>query len=321
MFIYSGSPTFPHVSRIWEMVERHKINMLGLSPTYIRAIRPHGTEPIHKHDLSSLRMFSSTGEPWTPDAWNWLFHQVGEGKRPIINYTGGTEIGGGILMDSPVLPLKPASFSSPCPGIDADVFDENGKPIRGQVGELVCKSPWIGMTRGFWNDRERYLETYWSRWPGVWVHGDWARLDETGTWELLGRSDDTIKIAGKRLGPAEVEAALDGHPAVVESAAIGVPDAVKGSSLVCFAVLINPEDNSDALKRTLKQRVIDYLGKPMAPREIIFIKKLPKTRNGKVMRRMIRAAYLKLDPGDTSALEDPNSLADIPYTSVLPPIT
>ncbi|MFN2144316.1 MAG: AMP-binding enzyme, partial [Anaerolineales bacterium] len=174
------------------------------------------------------------------------------------------------------------------------------------------KSPWIGMTRGFWNDRERYLETYWSRWPGAWIQGDWARLDDTGTWELLGRSDDTIKVAGKRLGPAEVEAALDGHPAVMESAAIGVPDAIKGSSVVCFAVLVDPQGGSEELKQTLKQQVIDRLGKPMAPREIIFIKKLPKTRNGKVMRRMIRATYLNLDPGDTSALEDPKSLADIP---------
>ncbi|MBN2045690.1 MAG: AMP-binding protein [Anaerolineales bacterium] len=315
MFIYSGSPTYPDMGRIWKMVERHRINMLGLSPTFVRAIRPHGTEPIRKYDLSSLRMFSSTGEPWTPEAWNWLFYEVGEGKRPIINYTGGTEIGGGILMDSPVLPIKPASFASPCPGIDADVYDEDGKPVRGKVGELVCKSPWIGMTRGFWNDRQRYLETYWTRWPGVWVHGDWARLDKTGTWEVLGRSDDTIKVAGKRLGPAEVEAALDGHPSVVESAAIGVPDKIKGSSVVCFAVLTDPEEGTEELQSALKQLVIERLGKPLAPREIIFIRKLPKTRNGKVMRRMIRAAHLKFDPGDTSALEDPAALADIPPIS------
>jgi acetyl-CoA synthetase len=218
-------------------------------------------------------------------------------------------------MDSPVLPIKPASFAAPCPGMDADVFDENGKSVRGLVGELVCKAPWIGMTRGFWNNRQRYLDTYWSRWPGAWIQGDWARLDENGTWELLGRSDDTIKVAGKRLGPAEVEAALDGHPAVLESAAIGVPDKIKGSSVICFAILVDSDKGTDELKSALKQRVIERLGKPMAPREIIFIKKLPKTRNGKVMRRMIRATYLNLDPGDTSALEDPGTLADIPRTS------
>jgi acetyl-CoA synthetase len=199
--------------------------------------------------------------------------------------------------------------------MDADVFDEAGKPVRGEVGELVCKSPWIGMTRGFWHDRQRYLDTYWGRWPGAWVQGDWARLDESGTWELLGRSDDTIKVAGKRLGPAEVEAALDGHPAVVESAAIGVPDAIKGSSVLCFAVITKPELDTTELKSALKLRVIERLGKPLAPREIIFIRKLPKTRNGKVMRRMIRATYLDLDPGDTSALEDPDALADIPRAS------
>ena len=168
------------------------------------------------------------------------------------------------------------------------------------------------MTRGFWKDPERYLETYWNRWPKTWVHGDWARLDDDGTWYLLGRSDDTIKVAGKRLGPAEVEAALDGHPAVAASAAIGVPDPIKGSSVVCFVVLAPPNQPSETLKTALKDQVIERLGKPLAPRQIIFIQQLPKTRNGKVMRRMIRAAYLHLDPGDTSALENPEALTDIP---------
>lgn len=312
MFIYNGSPTYPHVGRIWEMVERHQINMLGLSPTYVRAIKAHGTDPIRQYDLSSLRMFSSTGEPWTPNAWQWLFESIGERKRPIINYTGGTEIGGGILMDSPILPIKPASFAAPCPGIDADVFGEDGKPLRNAVGELVVKAPWIGMTRGFWKDEQRYLETYWARWSKTWVHGDWARLDDDGTWYLLGRSDDTIKVAGKRLGPAEVEAALDSHPAVASSAAIGVPDPIKGSSVVCFAVLAPTYEPSEKLEIELKERVIDSLGKPLAPRQVVFINHLPKTRNGKIMRRMIRATYLKLDPGDTSALENPESLEEIP---------
>ncbi len=312
MFIYDGSPTHPDAGRVWEMVERHKINMLGLSPTYVRAIRQHGSEPIHKHDLSSLRMFSSTGEPWTPGAWWWLFESVGQSKRPIINYTGGTEIGGGILMDSPILPIKPASFASACAGIAADVYGEEGKPTRNAVGELVVKAPWIGMTRGFWKDKQRYLDTYWERWPKVWVQGDWARLDDDGTWYVLGRSDDTIKVAGKRLGPAEVEAAMDGHPAVAASAAIGVPDSIKGSSVVCFVVLAPSFDPSEALETELRDRVIERLGKPLAPREIVFIKQLPKTRNGKVMRRMIKAAYLELDPGDTSALENPEALEDIP---------
>jgi acetyl-CoA synthetase len=311
MFIYDGSPMFPHPGRVWEMVERHKINMLGLSPTYVRAIRVHGNEPVNKYDITSLKTMSSTGEPWTPGAWQWLFEQVGKSQIPIINYTGGTEIGGGILMDSPVLPIRPASFASSCPGISADVFGEDGNPVRNSVGELVVKAPWIGMTRGFWKDKQRYLDTYWGRWPGAWVQGDWAHLTDDGTWYVLGRSDDTIKVAGKRLGPAEVEAALDGHPSVAESAAIGVPDQIKGSAVVCFVVL-NPDfDSSVELTSSLRDRVIDRLGKPLAPREINFITQIPKTRNGKVMRRMVRSAYLDRDPGDTSALVNPEALNEI----------
>jgi acetyl-CoA synthetase len=185
----------------------------------------------------AVRFFASTGEPWNPDPWLWLFHAVGEGRRPIINYSGGTEISGGIVMGNPLLPLKPAAFAAPCPGMAADVVDARASSVRGQVGELVIRAPWIGMTRGFWGDRQRYLDTYWSRWPGVWAHGDWAAVDEDGMWYILGRSDDTIKIAGKRLGPAEVESVLVAHPAVSEAAAIGVPDAMKGSALVCFCVL------------------------------------------------------------------------------------
>ena len=225
---------------------------LGVSPTLIRALIPHGEEPFKKHDLSSLRFFASTGEPWNPDPWMWLFEKVGEGKRPIINYSGGTEISGGIVMGNPILPLKPCSFSAACPGIAADVFDENGQPLRNAVGELVIKAPWIGMTRGFWKDKQRYLDTYWSRLENVWVHGDFAAIDSDGLWYILGRSDDTIKIAGKRLGPAEVESVLVGHPDVVEAAAIGVPDAVKGMALVVFAVCRPGLQTNDALQDELR---------------------------------------------------------------------
>jgi acetyl-CoA synthetase len=295
------------------MIERHRITQLGISPTLVRALIKFGEEPVKKHDLSSLRLFGSTGEPWNPDPWLWLFNTVGEGKRPIINYSGGTEISGGIVMGNPLLPLKPCAFSAPCPGIAADVVDENGNSVRNQVGELVIRAPWIGMTRGFWKDPQRYEETYWSRWPNVWVHGDWAAVDEDGLWYILGRSDDTIKVAGKRLGPAEIESVLVAHPAVVEAAAIGVPDEVKGSEVVCFCVLrpgYAPSDR-EALREALKAKVADELGKPLKPREIKFVKDLPKTRNAKVMRRIIRAAYLGLDPGDTSSLENPAAVEEI----------
>jgi acetyl-CoA synthetase len=308
MFIYDGAPDYPGPDRVWEMVERHGVNVLGLAPTFVRALRPSGEAPIRAHDLSSLRFFGSTGESWDPEAWTWLFEVAGKGRVPVINYSGGTEISGGILMGNPIRPLKPCAFSGPCPGIDADVFDEDGRPIRGQVGELVVKTPWIGMTRGFWRDPERYEQTYWSRWEGVWAHGDWAMVDDDGMWYILGRSDDTIKVAGKRIGPAEVESTLMAHPSVAEAAAVGVPDPLKGSALLCFCVLKPGTQPSAALESELKEAVISELGKPLAPKAIRFLPDLPKTRNAKIMRRMIRAAYLGEDPGDTSALVNPEVL-------------
>jgi acetyl-CoA synthetase len=310
-FVYDGAPDHPGPDRIWDMVERHGITHLGVSPTLVRSQIPHGLEPIRKHDLSSLRFFASTGEPWNPDPWMWLFRSVGEGKRPIINYSGGTEISGGIVMGNPLLPLKPCAFSAACPGIAADVFDDEGKSVRNQVGELVIKSPWIGMTRGFWKDPQRYVETYWSRWKDVWVHGDFAAIDSDGLWYILGRSDDTIKVAGKRLGPAEVESVLVEHPHVVEAAAIAVPDEIKGNEMVLFCVLAPGIHPSEALRTEMKEMVVKALGKPLAPREVLFVSDLPKTRNAKVMRRMIRAAYLGEDPGDISSLINPEAMEEI----------
>ncbi len=310
-FIYDGAPDYPGPDRLWSLVERHRIAGLGVSPTLIRALMAHGPERVQAHDLSSLKVFGSTGEPWNPDPWMWLFEVVGEGQRPIINYSGGTEISGGILMGNPVLPLKPTAFSAPCPGIAADVVDEQGRSVRNQVGELVIRAPWIGMTRGFWKDEQRYLETYWSRWEDVWVHGDWAAVDEDGMWYILGRSDDTIKVAGKRLGPAEVESVLVNHPAVCEAAAIGVPHPVKGSAVVCFCVLAPGFEASEALRADLREKVVQEMGKPLQPQAIEFVSDLPKTRNAKVMRRIVRSAYLGEDPGDTSSLVNPEVVAEI----------
>lgn len=310
-FMYDGAHDHPSHDRLWALVARHRITTLGVSPTLIRALIPFGARQLNGHDLSSLRYFASTGEPWNPDPWRWLFEVVGESKRPIINYSGGTEISGGIVMGNPILPLKATGFAAACPGIAADVYDENGQPVTGQVGELVITAPWIGMTRGFWQDAARYKETYWSRWPDVWVHGDWAARDADGQWYILGRSDDTIKVAGKRLGPAEVESVLVAHPDVVEAAAIGVPDELKGSSVVCFCVLAAGVAADDALRRELRASLVAALGKPLAPRAILFVSDLPKTRNAKVMRRMVRAAYLGEDPGDTSSLVNPQAMDEI----------
>jgi len=309
--VYDGAPDHPGPDRLWALVERHRVTTLGVSPTLIRALIPHGDDHHRRHDLSSLRFFASTGEPWNPDPWMWLFHAVGHGLRPIINYSGGTEISGGIVMGNPILPLKACAFSGPCPGIAADVLDENGSSVVDRVGELVIKAPWIGMTRGFWHDPKRYEETYWGRWPNVWVHGDFAAVDSDGLWYILGRSDDTLKIAGKRLGPAEVESVLVHHPAVVEAAAIGVPHAIKGNELVVFCVLGRDAQPSDSLRSELKQRIVDAMGKPLAPKAVLFVSDLPKTRNAKVMRRMVRAAYLGQAPGDTSSLVNPEAVEEI----------
>jgi acetyl-CoA synthetase len=310
-FLSDGAPDYPGVDRIWQQVERHGITVLGISPTLVRSLMKHGVEPVRAHDIDSLRFFASTSEPWNPEPWMWLFRDVGESRRPIINYSGGTEISGGIVMGNPLLPLKPAAFSGPCPGMAADVYDEEGKPLRNAVGELVITAPWIGMTRGFWRDRQRYLDSYWGRWENVWVHGDFAAIDEDGLWYILGRSDDTIKVAGKRVGPAEIESVLVEHPAVNEAAAIGVPHEVKGSAVVCFCVL-NPgyEANAD-LVGELRASIIHSMGKPLAPHSILFVMDIPKTRNGKIMRRMVRSAYLGLDQGDTSSLVNPEAVDEI----------
>jgi acetyl-CoA synthetase len=311
MMLYDGAPDFPGPDRVWALCAEHKVTALGVSPTLIRALRRHGDQIVHRHDLSSLRKFASTGEPWNPDPWLWLFQNVGGGKLPIINYSGGTEISGGIVMGNLLTPMKPCAFSGPLPGMAADVVDENGKSVRGKVGELVIRQPWIGMTRGFWRDPERYVETYWSRWPDTWVHGDWAAIDEDGLWYILGRSDDTIKIGGKRVGPAEVESILVAHPEVGEAAAVGVPDSLKGEALLCFCVLKGRADGGLDLARELKNNVARALGKALAPREVLFVGDLPKTRNAKTLRRLIRAAYIGEKLGDTSALENPGSLEEI----------
>ncbi|MBI2193367.1 MAG: AMP-binding protein [Planctomycetes bacterium] len=311
MFLYDGAPDAPGPDRVWALVERHGLTHLGIAPTLVRSLMKFGEGPVKAHDLSSLRVLASTGEPWNPASWLWLFRTVGGGRLPIINYSGGTEISGGIVMGNLLRPLKPCAFSGPCPGIAADVVDENGRSVRGQVGELVIRAPWIGMTRGFWKDPARYLETYWSRWPGVWVHGDFAAVDGDGLWYILGRSDDTIKIAGKRLGPAEVESVLVSDPAVLEAAAIGVPDEVKGQALVVVCVLRPGHAASEALAASLRARVATELGKPLQPKAVLFVADLPKTRNAKVMRRVVRAAYLGQDPGDISSLENPMAIEEI----------
>jgi acetyl-CoA synthetase len=312
VLLTEGAPNHPGPDRLWATVERHGVTTLGVSPTLIRALIPSGTEPVRAHDLSSLRILGSTGEPWNPEPYRWLLEEVGGGRCPIINLSGGTEVGACFLSPLPITELKPCTLRGPALGMDVDVWGPDGTSVaRGHVGELVCKQPWPAMTRGVWGDDERYLETYWRRFPGVWVHGDWAMIDEDGFWFLHGRSDDTLSIAGKRLGPAEVESVLASHPAVAESAAVGVPHEVKGATVWCFVVVKPDVERTDELAHELRSSVAGQLGKPFAPSKIVFVEELPKTRSAKIVRRAIRAVAVGEDPGDLSSLENPASLDSI----------
>jgi acetyl-CoA synthetase len=302
-----GAPDFP-ADRLWRLVESERVTMLGVSPTLVRALIPKGDPAA---DLSSLKAICTTGEPWNRGPYEWLFEQVGGGRVPIVNESGGTEVGACFLATCITEPVKPVALGFPALGLDMDVFGPDGRPVRGEVGELVCKRPWPGMTRGIWGDDERYLDSYWRRFPGVWTHGDWASVDDDGYWFLHGRSDDTLNIAGKRIGPAELESAAVSHPAVAEAAAIGVPHEVKGEAAWIFCVLRPGVDPTPACAVEIATSVTDDLGKAFKPERIVFVSSLPRTRSAKIVRRAVRARVLGKDPGDLSSLENPEALDEI----------
>jgi acetyl-CoA synthetase len=302
-----GAPDFPP-DRIWQLVESERVTMLGVSPTLVRALIPKG-EPTT--DMSSLKSICTTGEPWNRDPYMWLFEHVGGGRVPIVNCSGGTEVGACFLSTCVTEPVKAVALGFPALGQDLDVFDADGKPVRGEVGELVCKRPWPGMTRGIWGDDERFLDAYWRRFPGVWTHGDWASIDDDGYWFLHGRSDDTLNIAGKRIGPAEIESAVVAHPAVAEAAAVGVPHEVKGEVAWVFCVLSRGHEASEALAVEVAEQAAAQLGRAFKPDRVVFVSALPKTRSAKIVRRAVRAKALGEDPGDLSSVENPEALEEI----------
>jgi acetyl-CoA synthetase len=302
VFLYDGAPDFPGPNRLWEMIERHRITTFGLSPTAIRVLSKSASE---LPPMSSLRLLGSTGEPWDEISWLWFFDRVGGRRCPIINISGGTEVAGSFLFPLPIQSLKPCTLGAPAPGMATEVVDENGVPVRGHKGYLVCTRPAPSMTRGIWGDPERYLETYWSRFPGIWYHGDWASVDEDGHWFLHGRADESMNVAGRKVGPAEVEGAMLQHPGVAEAAVIGVPDDIKGEAIVGFAVAKpGAQLDSSAVSRT----VVEVLGPTFRPREIVLVPELPKTQSGKIVRRLLRQNYLGEDPGDLSTVANPGSL-------------
>jgi acetyl-CoA synthetase len=306
LMLYEGAADSPGAWRLWELAARHQVTVLGVSPTLIRSLKPHGDELPSLSDLSSLRVLGSTGEPWDEESYLWLSRVVGQGRVPIINFSGGTEVGGAFLAPYVVEPIKACSLGGPSLGMDVDVFDGDGNPVRDQLGELVCRQPWPAMTRGVWGDTERYYESYWSRFPGVWRHGDWARIDADGQWFLSGRSDEAINVAGKRVGPAEVEGVLIAHDAVAEAAAVGVPDAIKGEAIWCFWTPVSA--GQPDVSGELAAAVGAQLGKPFTPSRTMRVATLPKTRSAKILRRAIRAAAMGADPGDLSGAENPEAL-------------
>jgi len=308
MVLYEGAPDYPDPDRVWQSVQKHKVTMLGISPTLIRALKSKGESWVDACDLSSVRTIGSTGEPWNPEPYRWLMERF-DSRVPIINISGGTEVGACFLSPHPVEPIKECSLGGPALGMAIDVFDPEGNPIRDQVGELVCKQPWPGMTRGVWGDHERYLSSYWSFYPGIWRHGDWAKIDSDGQWFLYGRSDEAINVAGKRLGPAEVESILVANPAVKEAATIGVPHETKGEAVWCFWVPV--DSDGEDVSEALRAEVAEELGKPFKPARTVRVPALPKTRSAKILRRAVRAVALGEDPGDLSSAENPESLEQI----------
>lgn len=310
LLLYEGSVDVPGIDRIWQLAERHRVSMLGVSPTLIRTLR--ADDPASPaQDLSSVRVLGSTGEPWDPESYEWLARDVFGGRVPIINFSGGTEVGGSFLCPYPVEPIASCSLGGPALGMDVDVVDDDAEPLRGSVGELVCRQPWPSMTRGIWNDDERYHEAYWSTFEGLWRHGDYALIDEGGDWFILGRSDDVMNVAGKRVAPAEIESVLAADPAVGESAVVGIPDPAKGEAVWVFWVARSSAADDAAVAERLRRSVALEVGKPFAPAQVVRVEQLPKTRSAKILRRAVRAAVLGADPGDLSGAENPEAVEEI----------
>jgi acetyl-CoA synthetase len=310
LVLYEGSPDVPDLDRLWRLVERHRVTMLGVSPTLCRTLRTSARTDVSTIDLSSVHTLGSTGEPWDPDSYEWLAREIFEGRVPIINFSGGTEVGGSFLAPYPVEPIRSCSLGGPSLGMDVDVVDDAARSVRGAIGELVCRQPWPSMTRGVWRDPERYLEAYWSTFPGIWRHGDFALVDGDGQWFILGRSDDVMNVAGKRLAPAEVESILTQHPSVAEAAAVGVPDDTKGEAVWAFWTARPGTARVDdaEVSAQLREMVSRELGKPFAPSRVLRVDALPKTRSAKIVRRAVRAAVVGSDPGDLSGMENPESI-------------
>lgn len=310
-----GTPDYPEPGHMWRLVQDHRVTYLGVAPTTVRGLMRYGAEEAEKYDLSSIRVTASSGELWNPDSWQWFMDHICKGKAPILNLSGGTEIGCGIISSTVIHPAKPCAFTGSMPGMGADIVDAAGNPVpAGVTGELVMRVPSIGLTRGLWNDNERYLETYWNRIPGLWVHGDWASRDTDGMWYLHGRSDETIMVAGKRCGPSEVESLVMQSGVVAEVAAAGVHDDLKGETVFCACVPAAgavDEFGVETIHDKVRDAVVAGLGPAFRPGAVVLVSQLPKTRNMKILRRVVKAVYMGQEPGDLASLVNPEAVDEL----------
>jgi len=314
ILVYEGAPDYPKPDRWWEIIEKYKVTIFYTSPTAIRMFMRYGEEWPKKHDLSSLTILGSVGEPINPEAWMWYFKNIGGERCPIVDTWWQTETGGIMISPAPgigLIPLKPGSATFPLPGIDTDVVDENGRPVPSGVrGYLIIKKPWPGMLMTLYKDPERYKQAYWSRFPNVYYTGDYCMRDKEGYLWLLGRADEVLKIAGHRLGTMELESAVVSHPAIAEAAVIGKPHDIKGEAIVVFAILRQGYNPNEELKKDLTEHLRKIVGPVATPDEIYFVSKLPKTRSGKIMRRVLKALASGLPIGDVTTLEDEASVEE-----------
>jgi acetyl-CoA synthetase len=313
--MYEGAPNFPDLGRWWDIIQKYQVNVLYTSPTAIRMFRQAGEEYIQKYDLSSLKLLGSVGEPINPDTWMWYYDHIGKGRCPIVDTWWQTETGGILISQAPAIqmsPLKPGSASLPLPGVLPQVVNENGEPVpAGERGLLILKKPWPGMLMTLYNDDERFKEAYWARFPGNYLTGDYSIQDEDGYFWLLGRADEVIKVAGHRLGTLELENATISYPAVAEAAAIAKPDEVKGEAITIFVILREGYQASAEMEKNIKTHIRNTMGPIATPDRIVLVKKLPKTRSGKIMRRLLKAVAMEVPIGDATTLEDGASMDEV----------
>jgi acetyl-CoA synthetase len=307
--IYDGALNYPDFNRIWDMLYHYNVTIFGISPTAVRLFKKNNIEPLKLHSFEKIKNIPTTGEPLDEDSWWWLFEKIGNKKIPIMNLSGGTEIGGAMLSVFPGMKLKPSTVGIPCPGMNLDVIDEHGKSVIEKDGYLVVKSPWPAMTKGLLNNNERYIQTYWSRFENIWFHGDYVFVDNDGLWYMKGRADDVINVSGHRMSTAEIEHVVISHDKISDAASVAIPDQITGEAIIVFFVSKNK--NESILGTEISNYIAEKIGKIARPKIVYQISDLPKTRTGKIMRRLLKAKLLGLPLGDLSSIENPSVLDEI----------